>query len=70
MVATAQAASNPDVTNRLIYMGKQQVQYCIPPGESINYLTQEVVLNAFQEPPGLPTADVWMVKVPQQDKCL
>ena len=51
-------------------MGKQQVQYCIPPDESINYLTQEVVLNAFQEPPGLPTADVWMVKVPQQEKCL
>ena len=46
-----------------------------PLGGAIYYLTQEVIFNAFQESPGLPTAhcatfpaDVWVVKVPQQDE--
>ena len=47
MVTTVQAASNPDVTKQFIYTGKQQVQYYIPPGEAINYLTQEAILSAF-----------------------
>jgi len=42
MVTTAQAASNPGITNQFICIGEQQVQ--------------EVVLNAFQEFLGLPTA--------------
>ena len=33
MVTTAQAASNPDVTNQFICIGEQQVQYCNPPKE-------------------------------------
>jgi len=73
----AQAASSSDVTNKFIYSGEQQVQYCIPSGGAVNYLTQEVILGAFQEPPGLPiarfatfSADVWIVEVHQQDKSL
>ena len=77
MVTTAQTASNPDVTNQLICIGEQQVQYCISPGRAIYYLTQEFVLSAFQDPPGLSTAhhatfpaDVRVVEVPQQDEIL
>lgn len=44
MVATAQAASNPDVINQLMYIGGQQVQCCIPPRGAVIYLTQEVIL--------------------------
>jgi len=55
MVNTAQVAPNPDVTNQFICIGEQQVQYCIPlVGPS--YLTQIVILNAFQELPELPAA--------------
>jgi len=74
MVTTAQTASNPDVTNQLICFGEQQVQYSIPPGGA---MTQEVILNVFQEPLGLPTGlhatfpvDIWVVEVHQKDKQL
>ena len=76
MVRT-QADSNPDVTNQFPLIGVQQVQHCIPPGGAVYYLAQEVILNTFQEPPGLPTAccatfpaDVGVVEVLQQDKSL
>jgi len=77
MVSAAQAVSNPDVTNQFICIGEQQVHNCIPPGGAFYYLTQEVILSAFQEPLGSPTthratllADIWVVEVPQQDECL
>ena len=56
MVTAAQAASNPNVINQFINTGEQNVHCCTPPGGAVNYLTQEFILNAFQEPPGLPAA--------------
>ena len=56
MVTTALAVSNSDVTNQFSCVGEQKVQYCILPGGAVYYLAQEVILNTFQEPPGLPIA--------------
>jgi len=56
---------------------EQQVQHCIYPGRAVYYFTQEVILDTFQEPPGLPTAyhdnfltEVGVVEVPPQDESL
>ena len=77
MVPTAQAASNPDVTNQFICIGEQQVQYCILAGGAFNYLIEKVILNVLQESLGLHTAhhatfpaDVWVVEVPEQNERL
>ena len=47
MITAAQAASSLDVTDELIWIGEHQVQYCILLCRSVNYLAQEVILNAF-----------------------
>ena len=52
MVTTGQAASNPDVTNQFTSL----VINHHPSDRAVYYLTQEVILNTFQEPPGLPSA--------------
>ena len=38
-VTTAQAASNPDVSNQFTQIGEQLILYCIPPGGATYYLT-------------------------------
>jgi len=77
MIPTAQAASNPDIISQYTCAGEQQLQYCNLPGQTVHYFTQEVVLNAFQESSGLPTAhcaafpaDVMVAEGPQQDESL
>ena len=77
MIPTAQAASNPDIISQYTCAGEQQLQYCNLPGQTVHYFTQEVVLNAFLEPPGLPAAhcatipaNVRVVETPQQDESL
>lgn len=56
MVTTAQAASNADVISQFTGIGQQQILHCITLGGAIYCLAQEVVLSAFQEPPGSLTA--------------
>lgn len=72
LATTAHTVSNPYVTNQFICTEGQQVQHCNPP---VNYLTQEVILDTFQEPPGCSVAfpdtfpaDVSRVEVPQQEQ--
>jgi len=55
MVTIAQTDWNSDITNQFICFGEQQVQHCIPL-HRVLYLPAQVFVDAFQEPPGLPTA--------------
>lgn len=61
MIATAQAASSPDITNQFTLIGEQEVQHCIHHGGTIYHLSQEVIFSTFQEPPGLPTVHWFIV---------
>jgi len=77
VIAAAQAVFILDVTNELACVGDQQVQYCIRSGRAVYHLAEEVILNGFQQFPGLPTArrapfpaDVGMVEATQQDESL
>ncbi|KAK4830536.1 hypothetical protein QYF61_011674 [Mycteria americana] len=56
MITAAQAASNLDITDWLTCVGDHQIRYCIPSGRAVYYLAEEVIINALQESPGLPTA--------------
>jgi len=47
MIIAAQAASSLDITDELTCIGEYQVQYCIPSSRGVNYLAEEVILNAF-----------------------
>jgi len=47
VITAAQAASSLDVTDELTCIGDHQVQYCSPSGRGVNYLAEEVIVNAF-----------------------
>ena len=75
MVTTAQAASNLNVSNAFLFTTEHQVQQGFTSVRSIYYLDQEVVLDRFQESPGLSAthhatipADIWVLEIPHQDK--
>lgn len=70
------AASCPHVINQFTHADVQEVQHRFPSWWDY-YLSHEVILNTFQEPPGSPLAchatflaDIWVVEVPQQDESL
>lgn len=73
MVTTAKAAFDLCIPNKHLLVDEKEVQHSSSPHCLHYHLEKEVIINAFQEPPGLPMshyvihpADVRVVKVPHE----
>lgn len=73
MVTTAKAAFDLCIPNKHLLVDEKEVQHSSSPHCLHYHLEKEVIINAFQEPPGLPMshyvihpADARVVKVPHE----
>ena len=77
MVTATKAALDLHSSHESLLVGENEIQHSSSPHWLLSHLEKEVIINAFQEPPGLPMpgyavppTDIRVVEVPHEDQGL